>query len=375
MARVFIEGNEAIARGAIRAGCDFFAGYPITPASSILHFMMRFLAENGGVALQAEDEIASIGTCIGAAMAGRKALTATSGPGISLYSENIGLAVIAETPLVIVDVQRQGPGTGSATKGAQGDVQFVRWSTSGGLPTIALCPTTVAEAYRLSYVAFNLAERFRSPVFLLTSKELGLTRESVDLDSVELPPRLERRRIAADARSYRPHAFDDPREVPPFAGFGDGPIVRVTTSSHDQEANLTTDPEVLGRMIEHYRAKIDEASDELTLVEEDLEEAAEVLYVSYGVTARSVRVAVREARARGRRVSSLVLHSLWPVPEAAIRRAMQGVARVVVPEMNLGQYLREIERLAPPAVPVDGLCRMDTRLIAPSEVLAAGGLA
>src|SRR5665811_2175766 len=162
----FLEGNDAVVRAAIDAGCRFFAGYPITPATSILTGMMRALPEVGGVAVQGEDEIASIGMCIGAAMTGMKAMTATSGPGLSLYSENIGLAIIGETPLVIVDVQRQGPATGSATKGADGDIQFARWVTSGGLPIIALCPATVSEAYELTYRAFNLAEIYRTPVFV-----------------------------------------------------------------------------------------------------------------------------------------------------------------------------------------------------------------
>ena len=189
----FLEGNEAVVRAAMRAKCDFFAGYPITPSSTILQYMLDILPRAGGTAIQAEDEIASIGMCIGASMAGSKVLTATSGPGISLYSENIGLALMGETPLVIVNVQRQGPATGSATKGAEGDVLFTRWATSGGLPVIVLSPATVAETYELTYRAFNLAERFRVPVFLLTNKEIGLTRESVDLDSIDLPPLVERR--------------------------------------------------------------------------------------------------------------------------------------------------------------------------------------
>ena len=161
--REFIDGNTAIARGALAAGCDFFAGYPITPATPILLTMMRELPKINGVAVQGEDEIASLGFCIGAALAGRRAFTATSGPGISLYSENIGLAIMGEVPLVIVDVQRMGPATGGATTAAQGDVQFIRWGTSGGYPIIALCPSTVADCYTLTMYAFDLAERFRCP--------------------------------------------------------------------------------------------------------------------------------------------------------------------------------------------------------------------
>ncbi len=369
----FIEGNEAIARAALRSGCDFFAGYPITPASSILQHMLELLPAAGGTAIQAEDEIASIGFCIGAAMAGRKAMTATSGPGVSLYSENIGLAIIGETPLVIVNVQRQGPATGSATKGAEGDIQFTRWGTSGGLPIIALSPATVEEAYVLTCAAFNFAERFRAPVFLLSSKEVSLTRERVDLGALELPARVERARAAAD-REYVPHAFAEAREVPAFADFGGEHIARYTTSTHDQRAFLTSDPTTIQRMIDHYEAKISGAEQELTLLKRDFQEGAEDLCVSYGVTSRSVAAAVREARGRGRKVSSLVLQTLWPVPETALRAACAGVRRVIVPELNMGQYRREIERLAPPGVQVTGVNKMDTTLISPREILEKGGL-
>ena len=207
MALEFLEGNAAIARAAIKAGCDFFAGYPITPASSILHYMLELCPQTGGVAIQCEDEIASMGFCLGAAMAGRKVLTATSGPGISLYSENIGLGTMGETPMVIINIQRQGPATGSATKGAAGDIQFTRWVTSGGLPIIALSPATVEEAYELTYRAFNLSEKYRTPVFLLANKEIGVTQESVDLDAIELPPLVERKKVPADEQ-FIPHHFD-----------------------------------------------------------------------------------------------------------------------------------------------------------------------
>ncbi len=186
--REFIDGATAIARGAMDAGCTFFAGYPISPATPILLHMIRELPKVGGVAIQAEDEIASISMCIAAAMTGARAFTATSGPGISLYSENIGLAIMGEVPLVIADVQRMGPATGGATTPAQGDVQFVRWGMSGGYPIIALAPGTVPECYSLTRRAFDLAERFRCPVFLLTDKELFQALTTVDVEVYEHPP-------------------------------------------------------------------------------------------------------------------------------------------------------------------------------------------
>src|SRR5512135_11470 len=190
--REFIDGAEAITRGALAAGCNFFAGYPITPATPILLRMLRELPKVGGVGIQGEDEISSIGMCMGAAMTGAKAMTATSGPGLSLYSENIGLAIMGQVPLVIVDVMRLGPATGGATTVSQGDVQFLRWGTSGGFPVIALCPSSLADCFTLTQRAFNLAERFRTPVFLATDKEMVSAQQTVETDTFEKIERVER---------------------------------------------------------------------------------------------------------------------------------------------------------------------------------------
>jgi 2-oxoglutarate ferredoxin oxidoreductase subunit alpha len=369
----FTEGNEAIARGAIRAGCDFFASYPITPASSILHHMIQLVPKNGGMAIQAEDEIASMGFCIAAAMAGRKVLTSTSGPGMSLYSENIGLAIMGETPMVIVNIQRQGPATGSATKGAEGDIQFTRWSTSGGQPIIALSPASVAEAYELTYKAFNLAEEYRVPVFLLANKEIGVTKESVDLEGIELPPLVERKKAPA-GDIYLPHAYEDLADVPPMSAFGEDHVARYTTSTHGKDAYLTTNPAVIQEMIDHFHAKIEGAADKIAMVKEDFQDGADTLVLSYGIISRSARVAVDMARAQGAKVSSLVLQTLWPIPETAIVKALKGMKRVVVPEMNMGQYLVEIERIAPREIEVVGVNKMDTTLISPQEILEKGEL-
>ena len=369
----FIEGNEAIARGALKANCDFFAGYPITPSSSILHHMLNKLPRVGGVAIQAEDEIASIGMCIGAAMTGAKVLTATSGPGISLYSENIGLAIIGETPLVIVNVQRQGPATGAATKGAEGDILFTRWCTSGGQPMIVLSPATVSETYELTYRAFNLAEKYRVPVFLLTNKEVCVTRESVDLERVELPQLVDRTRVAI-GRPCLPYRFKELHEAPEFADIGGDQITRFTTSSHDEAGYLTSSPEVIQRMIDHYAAKIESAEEDIALVKQDIEADAETLMISYGITSRSVAVAVKKMREQGYKVSSLTLQSLYPVPRTALSKALAGIKRVVVPEMNMGQYIQEIQRLIPTGVEVVGVNKMDTTLLSPDEIIERGVL-
>jgi len=357
----FTDGATAIVRGALDAGCDFFAGYPITPASQILMMMMAELPKVGGIAMQGEDEIASIGMCIGATMAGARSMTATSGPGISLYSENIGMAIMGEVPLVIVDVQRLGPSTGGATTAAQGDVQFVRWGTGGGYPIIALAPSTIAECYTLTMKAFDLSERFRCPVFLLTDKELNLTRNTVATDAyVEVPVR--ERELTGEGAPYRFGGDAAPMEL-----YGAG-VVRFTGSSHDEEAIISKDPAVVGRLNRHLRDKIMSHREEIELMQIDRDPEATTLFVSYGITAGAMRDAVAMARVKGAHVSSVTVQSLWPIPETGLRSAFESIGRIVVGELNPGLYLREIERIAEDRE-VLGLNRIDGELISPVQFL------
>ncbi|GAB4537235.1 MAG: 2-oxoacid:acceptor oxidoreductase subunit alpha [Anaerolineae bacterium] len=368
--REFTDGSSAIVRGALAAGCNFFAGYPITPASPILVAMLRELPKVGGVAIQAEDEIASIGICIGAAMSGARAMTATSGPGISLYSENIGLAIMGEVPLVIVDVQRLGPATGGATTVGQGDVQFVRWSSAGGYPIIALAPSSIPECYSLTRKAFDLAECFRCPVFLLSDKELSMTMNTVDLDQYQDIPVRERRVYRAEngRGSFAPYQYQPADAVPPMAHFGEDVILRFTGSTHDERAYITKHPPSVDALNRHLAAKIEAHVDEIEMVVMDLEPEASTLFISYGVTARAMRQAVAEARRGGQKISALTIQSLWPVPVNAIRSALAGIRRVVVAELNLGQYRREIERLVHDRE-VLGINRVDGELITPDQFL------
>jgi 2-oxoglutarate/2-oxoacid ferredoxin oxidoreductase subunit alpha len=365
--REFTDGSTAIVRGALDAGCTFFAGYPITPASPILMHMMRELPRVGGVAVQGEDEIASIGMCIGATLAGARAMTATSGPGLSLYSENIGLAIIGEVPLVIIDVQRLGPATGGATTVGQGDVQFSRWGTAGGYPIIALAPSSVAECYVLTRSAFDLAERFRCPVFLLTDKELNMTTTTVDVDRYQAAPVRAREVLPASDAFYR---YVPPAGVSPIAQYGGDTAVRFTGSTHDEHAIITKAPAKVAQLNEHLRAKIEDHAADIERVTADVQEGAATLFVAYGITAGAMREAVARLRAGGRTVSALTVMSLWPVPERAIASALAGVSRVVVAELNHGQYRREIERLAG-GIDVVGLNRVDGELIAPEAFEAA----
>jgi 2-oxoglutarate/2-oxoacid ferredoxin oxidoreductase subunit alpha len=365
--RELTDGATAIVRGALAAGCDFFAGYPITPASQILMLMMRELPKAGGVAVQGEDEIASIGMCIGATLAGARAMTATSGPGMSLYSESIGLAIMGEVPLVIVDVQRLGPATGGATTVAQGDVQFARWGTAGGYPVIVLAPSSIAECHALTARAFALAERFRSPVLLLTDKELNLTANTVDLEDYGPPPGPPATTRARQAQKEPPYRFTPAGEVPTLALYGEPWPVRFTGSTHDERAIITKHPPTVEKLNRHLAAKIEEHLDELELAAIDLQPGARTLALSYGVTAGAMRQAVERARAGGAMVSAVTLQCLWPVPERLLARAMEGVERIVVAELNLGQYRREIERLAG-GREVIGVHRVDGELISPRQI-------
>jgi 2-oxoglutarate ferredoxin oxidoreductase subunit alpha len=368
--REFIDGAEAIVRGALAAGCNFFAGYPITPATPILLQMLRQLPKRGGIGIQGEDEIASIGMCIGAAMTGMKAMTATSGPGISLYSENIGMALMGEVPLVIVDVMRLGPATGGATTVSQGDVQFLRWCTSGGLPVIALCPSNLAECFTLTMHAFNLAEKFRTPVFIATDKETVATQQSVDTDTFQRIEIINRTYASADAE-FIPYHIKKLADVPAFAPIGGMHLTRFTTSMHDERGMLTKKPSNVNKTSRHLYQKIEAHRAELEWTRLDAEPGATTLVVSYGISTRSMIQAVRNTRARGERVSMLTVQSLFPVPEQSLRNAMRGVSRVIVPELNFGQYRLEIERIAAtldPRPQVIGVNRVDGELITPEEI-------
>jgi 2-oxoglutarate ferredoxin oxidoreductase subunit alpha len=367
MELTLMEGNEAIGRGAVAAGCNFFAGYPITPATTIYNTMLTLLPPRGGVCLQGEDEIASIGFCLGAAMAGMKAMTATSGPGISLFSEQISFAVGSEIPIVIVDVQRLGPSTGSATRGADGDVQFLQWGNSGGLPVIVLAPTDVKDCYELTARAFNLAEGYRCPVFIAANKEISMTRETLCMDDLRPPPVVQRRRADPD-KPFLPFRVEPGRQVPDFLPIGAKTVVRQTSSTHGADGYITTDPQQIAGMQQRLKAKVEGAAPDLSIFDEYPVAGADTLVIAYGVTARAARVAVQRQQRRGGRASLLVLKTLWPVSEDLIRQKAAPYPRVVVVEMNLGQYVREIRRLLPDKA-IDFLGQMNGELITPAQIM------
>lgn len=367
MELTLMEGNEAIGWGALAAGCNFFAGYPITPATTIYNTMLKLLPPKGGVCLQGEDEIASIGFCLGAAMSGMKTMTATSGPGISLYSEQISFAIGSEIPLVIVDVQRLGPSTGSATKGADGDIQFLQWGNSGGLPVIVLAPVDVKDCYELTVKAFNLAERYRCPVFIAANKEISMTRETFCMDELTLPAIVERK--AADPTTpFLPFGVNGNQQVPDFLPIGGDRLVRQTSSTHGPDGYITTDSEQIDMMQQRLHSKLTRAVEDFTYFDETIVPDADTLVVAYGVTSRAAKVAVRRLQNSGHPASLLVLKTLWPVPEALIREKAAAYQRVVMAEMNLGQYVRELQRLLPDNN-IGFVGQMNGELIKPSQIM------
>lgn len=344
----FLLGDEAAAYGALYAGCDFFAGYPITPASEIAEVMSRELPFVNGYYVQMEDELGSISAVIGAVWAGGKGMTATSGPGFSLMQENIGYAIMTETPCVIINVQRSGPSTGQATKPAQGDVLQARWGTHGDHEMIALAPSSVQETFSLTIEAFNLAEKYRTPVILLMDGEIGHLRENITFPSID-DVFIEERRIGTPGTP----AFGG-ETIPPMSIFGQGRDVHVTGSTHKASGMRDVSTRAVHHdLVTRLCGKISNAREEICIVKEDYVEGARVGVLAYGAAARPAEGAVIEARKQGYAADFLRLITIWPFPQEAVKRLADRVDKILVPEMNLGQISREVERFTcKPVIPV-----------------------
>ena len=365
-----MQGNEACAEGAIVAGCRFFAGYPITPATEIAELMARRLPQVGGKFIQMEDEIASIAAVIGASVGGAKAMTATSGPGFSLMQENIGYAAMAEIPCVVIDVQRVGPSTGLPTHPAQGDVMQARWGTHGDHPIIVLCPSSVRETFDLTVRAFNLAEKYRTPVIVLMDAMIGHMRERVELPTRAELEVWERAPTEVPPEWYKAYE-NEAGDVPPLASFSEGYRYHITGLFHDEHGYPTQRLDEINAWIKRVFAKIEHGLSEIVDYESDpYLDMAEVVVIAYGATVRSAQRAVRLARSRGTRVSLLKLRTLWPFPEEVVESAAERLHCVIVPEMNLGQLALEIERVIGRRKVVR-INRADGQMIDPQEILEA----
>nr|WP_325191497.1 2-oxoacid:acceptor oxidoreductase subunit alpha [uncultured Selenomonas sp.] len=369
MSARLMQGNEAIAEGAIAAGVTFFAGYPITPSTEIAEQMAALLPKIGGTFLQMEDEIGAMGAILGASLAGAKVMDATSGPGFSLKQELIGYAACAEIPCVLVNVQRVGPSTGQPTAPAQGDVMQTRWGTHGDHPIIVLSPWSVREAFDMTVTAVNYAERFRSPVILLTDEIVGHLRENVTLPAPEelsiYPRRLPK---TTRAEGYQPYAVGEDL-VPDVARFGDGFRIHVTGLLHDETGFPSGSPLVTEQLLRRLHEKIDRVGAEIIHTEEAFMEDADCAVVSYGGTARTAYEAVRTARADGIRVGFLRLQTIWPFADAAIGRLAARVQRILVAELNYGQLTHEITRAAH-GTPVRPCLKYNMLDFTPQEIAA-----
>jgi len=369
--RRFMSGDIACAEGALAVGCRFFAGYPITPATEIAEHMARRLPEIGGVYIQMEDEIASMAAIIGASYAGVKSMTATSGPGFSLMMENIGLALMTETPCVIVNVMRGGPSTGQPTMPGQQDVMQARWGSHGDYEIIALAPSSVQEMFDLTVEAFNLAETYRVPVFVLADEIVGHMWERINIPEAESIRIVNRKKPKVQPSDrFAPFKADEDL-VPPMAVFGEGYRFHATGLTHDERGYPRTESaQAQTELVQRLCNKIRKNKDRIIRVENTVLEDAEVAVVAYGIAARAALSAVRKARERGIKAGLLHLVTIWPFPDEQIAKVARRVKAIVVPEMNCGQIVREVERAAK-ETPVIFLPKLGEEPHKPSEILNA----
>jgi len=363
-----LQGNTACARAAIAAGCRFFAGYPISPSSEIAEKMARLLPAAGGKFIQMEDEIASLAACIGASLAGMKAMTATSGPGFSLMQEHIGYAAYTEVPCVIVNVMRGGPSTGLPTSPSQGDVMQARWGTHGDHPSIALAAASPREFYELTVRAFNLAERLRTPVTVLADEVVAHMYEKVDMAPLAQLPIENRKRPNGAPGKHLPYAAGEDG-VPAMAPFGDGYRYHVTGLAHDERGYPTQNPAVIASTQRRLHDKIERQRHDIVQFETVDCDDADVVVFAYGIVSSAARQTIRMARAQGIRAGLFRAITLWPFPAEAISALAKQVGRIVVAEMNLGQMVGEVERAARSTKCIETCLKADGETISPEEIL------
>jgi len=364
----FLQGNEAAAHGALYAGCDFFAGYPITPSTEVSEVLSLELPKTGGKFLQMEDEIAAMAAILGGALAGGKVMTSTSGPGLSLKQELIGYGCIAEIPCVVYNVMRGGPSTGMPTGPSQSDVMCAKWGTHGDHPAICLVPASVQETYEEVIRAFNLAEKYRTPVMVMPDEIVAHMRERIvfpEPGEIEVIPR---KTPTVPPEKYKPYdtSFGD---VPPLAAFGSGYKFHVTGLNKMQDGFPTTKAEIVQAEEERQVRKVDANIDDIVTFEEYLLEDADVVVVAYGSTSRSARYAVNIAREQGIKAGMFRIKTFWPFPDKQIKALAGKVKGIVIPEMNLGMCSLELERCAQGKVPVLGIFRVDGEPINPDQIL------
>lgn len=363
----FIQGNEACARGAIKAGCRFFAGYPITPSTEIAEDMALFLPKEGGSFIQMEDEISALGAVIGAVWGGMKGMTATSGPGFSLMQEHIGYAAMTETPIVIIDVQRGSPSTAQPTMTSQSDMMQARWGSHGDYEIIALAPSSVQECFDFTVQAFNLAEKYRVPVMVMSDEIAGHMREKIAIpDTVDIIPR---KMPEEGPETFLPYKAE-PDGVSSMPPFGAGYKMHITGLTHDERGYPdASSPETHSKLVKRLCNKILKHKQELSQVNELYTEDADIIVVSYGSPSRSAITAVKKAREEGIKAGHIKLDIVWPFPDEVIQSAAKQANHIIVPEMNLGQIVHEVERVAKCDAQVSLLPKIGGEMHHPEEIL------
>ncbi|MDD6570611.1 MAG: 2-oxoacid:acceptor oxidoreductase subunit alpha [Acidaminococcus sp.] len=366
----FMEGNEAMTAGAIAAGARFFAGYPSSPSSEVAKAAAKELPRHGGIYIQMEDELSSMAALLGASLAGKKAFTATSGPGFSLMQENLGLGVMSELPCVLYNVQRSGPSTGAATKPAQGDLMQARYGTHGDHSIIALSPSSVQDCYDLSITAFNLAEKYRTPVIFLADEVVGHLRETLTIREPEPDEIVNRKTPDTTKQSeFRPYDYSG-TEVAPMVPVGDrNLLMRTTGSTHDEKGEFCPSPENIDRVTHYLVDKIEKHVDDITITRKYQMDDADVVLISFGCSVRSSLSAIEILRKKGVKAGLLQLVTVWPMPEKEIRAALQQAKTVIVPELNLGQLAGEVRKYNDYGCKVLQANRTDGILITPQQIV------
>jgi 2-oxoglutarate ferredoxin oxidoreductase subunit alpha len=366
---LFTTGDEACSEGALAAGCRFFAGYPITPATEVAERMSWRLPEVGGVYIQMEDELASMAAILGGSWAGQKSMTSTSGPGFSLMMENIGLGICTETPCVVCNVQRGGPSTGLPTLVGQADMMQARWGSHGDYEIIAVSPSSPQEMFDFTIWAFNLSEKYRLPVLIMADEVVGHMSEQVVIppaDEIEL---VERKRAEGPAEGYLPF-LPEADHIAPMANYGDGYRVHITGLTHDDRGYPVMEAGAQDQMVTRLIEKIRQNVDDIIRYDARYLEDAELVVISYGISARSAARAVSVAREAGLRIGFVKLDTIWPFPEPLIADLAAQVKAIVVPEINMGQMVREIDRCARGGCLVKSISHAGGSIIRPARILA-----
>ncbi len=366
----FMHGDHACAEGALAAGCTFFGGYPITPSTEIAERLAERLPEVGGVFIQMEDEMASMASILGASAAGARVMTATSGPGFSLMMENLGLGVMMELPCVVVNVQRGSPSTGLPTLPGQSDIMQARWGSHGDYGIAAYSPWSPQELFNLTVDAFNIADRFRIPVLLMADEVVGHMVERVVIPVADEIEHWDRKRPnGSPKQDFLPFLAEDDDLVPPMAYAGEGYRLHFTGLTHDEKGYPDMSAEAHQRLVSRLVEKVHRNADQLIRTESHYMDDAQIVVISFGSTARSALRAVREAREKGIPAGFLRLISIWPFPVNILRKIDQTARAYVVPEMNLGQLITEVERHV--RKPVIGVNHAGGEMMSPEPILAA----